>query len=163
MGIRKTLGSYDSPYIISLRNLIKTQSKETVASWCLTYCEEVILPIFETYCPADKRPHRALAASQAWFAGTMKLPEVKDIILNQCHATARELEQKPAAQAAARACGQVASCCHIPLHALGLAFYGTAAIAYDRLGVDQGPEIYEQVAAEECEKMEVALRAIMQN
>lgn len=34
-----------------------------------------------------------------------KLPEVESIILNECHAAARELVADPAAQAAARACG----------------------------------------------------------
>lgn len=157
--IRKTLGKSDSPYIVSLMRMIETQSKTTIADWCLGYAEAHILPIFEKHCPGDGRPRLALEASRRWFEGKAKLPEVKHIILNECHAAARELDGNPAAQAAARACGQAASCFHAPAHSLGLAFYGTAAIAYDRVGTNEKPEVYSQIAAEECAKMEAALRA----
>ena len=158
--LRKMLGGADSPYIISLMRLIETQSKATIASWCLDYTQAHILPIFEQHCPGDSRPRMALDASRDWFAGKKKLPEVKSIILNECHAAARELDADPAAQAAARACGQAAACFHAPTHSLGLAFYGAAAIAYDRIGLLQNPEVYDAIAAEECAKMEQALRAI---
>lgn len=158
--LRKMLGKADSPYIVSLMHSIETQSKETIAKWCLDYAEEVILPIFEKYCPNDPRPQMALSASRDWFEGKKKLLEVKRIILNECHAAARELDHEPAAQAAARACGQAAACFHTPTHSLGLAFYGTAAIAYDRVGLQESSEVYDKIAAEECAKMEQALRKI---
>lgn len=159
--LRKMLGSADSAYIISLMRLIETQSKITIANWCMDYTQAHILPIFEKHCPGDNRPHRALNASRDWFEGRKKLPEVKEIILKECHAAARELDSNPAAQAAARACGQAAACFHTPTHSLGLAFYGAAAIAYDRVGICESPEVYDQIAAEECAKMEAALRGIM--
>jgi len=158
--IRKMLGAADSPYIISLMCLIETQSKATIASWCMDYCELHILPIYEKHCPCDDRPRLAIAAARDWFDGKKKLPEVKNIILHECHAAARELDDNPAAQAAARACGQASACFHTLTHSLGLAFYGTAAIAYDRVGLDETPEVYDQIAAEECAKMEAALRAV---
>ena len=158
--LRKMLGASDSPYIISLMRLIETQSKATIASWCMDYCEEHILPIFEKHCPDDNRPRMAIAASRDWFEGRKKLPEVKNIILNECHAAARELDDNPVAQAAARACGQAAACFHTPTHSLGLAFYGAAAIAYDSVGLSEKPEVYDRIAAEECAKMEEALRAV---
>ncbi|MDL2288232.1 hypothetical protein LJC32_02505 [Oscillospiraceae bacterium OttesenSCG-928-F05] len=158
--LRKMLGKADSPYIVSLMRLIETQSKETIAGWCMDYAEEHILPIYERECPDDSRPRAALAAARQWFEGTVKLPEVKDIILNQCHAAAREAEGNPAAQAAARAVGQASACFHTPTHSLGLAFYGSAAIAYDRVGLEEKPEVYDQIAAGECAKMEAALRAV---
>ena len=158
--LRKMLGAADSPYILSLMHLIDTQSKATIANWCMDYCEEHILPIFEKHCPGDQRPRRAIAAAREWFEGKKKLPEVRKIILNECHAAARELDGNPAAQAAARACGQASACFHTPTHSLGLAFYGAAAIAYDRVGVNEKAEVYEQIAAQECAKMEAALRAV---
>ncbi len=158
--LRKMLGSADAPYIVSLMRLIETQSKETIAAWCLDYTEVHILPIFERRCPGDGRPRMALDASRAWFEGRKKLPEVKSIILNECHAAARALEDDPAAQAAARTCGQAAACFHTPTHSLGLALYGAAAIAYDRVGTAQSAQTYDRIAAEECAKMEDALRAI---
>ena len=100
--------------------------------------------------------------------GLNKLPYVKSIILNEAHAAAREAEDKPAAQeaedkpaaqAAARAVGQAASCIHTPAHSLGIVFYGAAALAYDRVGVDESPETYDRIAKEVCADMEAALRA----
>ena len=157
---RKMLGKADSPYIVSLMRLIETQSKATIATWCMDYAQSYLLPIFEKHCPGDTRPQMALDAARRWFNGQAKLPEVKQLILNECHGAARELENNPAAQAAARAIGQASACFHTPTHSLGLAFYGAAAIAYDRVGTAQKAEVYEQIAAEECAKMELALRAI---
>jgi len=137
--LRKMLGAADSPYIVSLMRLIETQSKATIASWCMDYCEEHILPIFEKHCPDDHRPRMAIIASRDWFDGKKKLPEVKNIILNECHA---------------------AACFHTPTHSLGLAFYGAAAIAYNLVGINEKPEVYGLIAAEECAKMEAALRAV---
>lgn len=158
--LRKMLGAADSPYIVSLMRLIETQSKATIAGWCMDYAQAHILPIFERRCPGDGRPRGAIDASRDWFEGKKKLAEVKGIILNECHAAARELDSDPAAQAAARACGQASACFHTPTHSIGLAFYGAAAIAYDRVGTGEKPEVYEQIAAEECALMEAALRAV---
>ena len=158
--LRKMLGAADSPYIIFLMRLIETQSKATIAEWCMDYCEEYILPIFEKHCSGDGRPRHAIAAARDWFEGRKKLPEVKNIILNECHAAARELDADPAAQAAARACGQASACFHTPTHSLGLAFCGAAAIDYDRVGTGESAEVYDRIAAEECAKMEAALRAV---
>jgi len=158
--LRKMLGVADSPYILSLMRLIETQSKVAVANWCMDYAETRILPIFEKHCPDDGRPRAALAAARDWFDGKKKLAEVKGVILNECHAAARELDANPAAQAAARAIGQASACFHTPTHALRLAFYGAAAIAYDRVGLEETPEAYDRLAAEECAKMETALRAV---
>ncbi len=157
---RKMLGSADAPYIKSLMRLIETQSKATIANWCMDYCEEHILPICEKAYPEDNRPRSALNAARDWLAGKVKLPEVRHIILHECHAVARENEENPAVQAAARACGQAAACFHTPTHSLGLAFYGAAAIASDRVGTGESPEAYERIAAEECAKMEAALRSV---
>lgn len=154
------LGAADSPYIVSLMRLIETQSKATIAKWCIDYAETNILPIYLKSYPDDNRPLLALQAARDWFDGKKKLPEVKDVILNSCHAAAREAEDNPAAQAAARACGQASACFHTPTHSLGLAFYGSAAIAYDRVGLNKKPEVYDAIACEECAKMENALMLI---
>ncbi|MDR1906326.1 MAG: hypothetical protein LBQ27_05405 [Clostridiales bacterium] len=158
--LRKMLGSADAPYIVSLMRLIETQSKITIAKWCIEYAERNILPLYEKHCPDDKRPHRTLEAARDWLEGKVKLPYVKSIILNECYAAARELNINPIAQAAARTVGQAAACIHTPTHSLGLAFYGAAAIAYDRVGVNETPEVYEKIASEECSKMLLALRAV---
>jgi len=158
--LRKMLGKYDDEHIVELMKLIETQSKETIANWCMDYAEQFILPIYEKYYPNDHRPKMALDASRDWFKGLKKLPEVKDIILNSCHQAAREAEGNPAAQAAARTLGQAAACFHTPTHSLGLAFYGGAAVAYDKLGLDATEEEYEKMARQEVNKMIEALKKV---
>jgi len=157
---RKMLNDWQAPYIQSLMRLIETQSKTTLANWCLDYAERVIVPIYEKQCPGDSRPQNALNAAREWLSGNMKLPEVKKIILNECHAAARELDSNPIAQAAARTCGQAAASIHAPTHSLGLAFYGALAVAYDKLGIDAEWDSLLSAAAEECTNMETALRAV---
>jgi len=157
---RKTFGKPNDEHIIELMKLIETQSKITISNWCIDYAEAEILPIYLKYFPKDNRPKMALDASRDWFEGKKKLPEVKDIILNQCHQAAREAENNPAAQAAARTLGQASACFHTPTHSLGLAFYGGAAVAYDKLGLDATDNEYEEVAREAVIKMTNALKEV---
>lgn len=157
--VRKMLGKKDSPYILSLMSLISAQSKDTAARWCIDYARGELLPIYQKSYPGDGRGEAALEAADRWLSGELKLPVVKKLIL-EAHAAAREAEGNPAAQAAMRAVGQAASVVHVVTHALGIAFYGAAAIAYDRVGLEEKPEVYELIAAQECAKMEAALAAI---
>ena len=157
---RKMLSDINAPYLQSLMSLIETQSKTTLARWCIDYAQANLFSIYEKTYPGDKRPLNALNAANEWLEGKVKLPYVKNIILNECHAAAREAEGSPAAQAAARACGQAAASIHAPTHSLGLALYGALAVSYDKLGVDADWDALVSVAAEECAKMEAALRAI---
>lgn len=156
---RKMLSDWEAPYIQSLMKLIKTQSKETLATWAVDYSEHVILPLWSKYYPDDLRPQNALNAAREWLSGSIKLPQAKKMIL-ECHAAARETDGNPVAQAAARTVGQCASTIHSAQHCIGLAFYGAIAVAYDRLGTDVPWGQIEQCAAEECGRMEAALRAV---
>lgn len=148
--LRKMLGDVNAPSTTRLMRLIDTQSKERICNWCIDYAESNILEIFERRCPLDGRPRRAINAARAYLAGEIKFPLVKDIILNQCHAAARELESDPAAQAAARAIGQASAVVHTLSHSLGLYFYGAAAVAYDRVGLGVGAALYDSIAEEVC-------------
>lgn len=154
--LRKTLGKVDSPYIVELKCLTETQSKAVLANWAIAYTRQYILPIYQKFYPQDNRPKLALDAAQEWLSGTIKLPIAKKFIL-EAHAAAVEAENNPAAQAAARTAGQVAATIHSTRHCMGLAFYGTAAIAYYKVGTDKNAEIYDQIAKEECKKMTAAL------
>ncbi|MCL2707469.1 MAG: hypothetical protein FWE97_04855, partial [Dehalococcoidia bacterium] len=82
------------------------------------------------------------------------------IILNECHAAARELEDNPTAQAAARAIGQGSAVVHTLTHSLGLYFYAAAAVAYDRVGFDAKCDVYAEIAEEVCLDYTNALHAI---
>ncbi len=157
--VRKMLSDWKAPYIQSLMKLIETQSKATLAHWAVDYAERVLLPLWGKHYPDDFRPQNALNAAREWLSGTIKLPQAKAAIL-ECHASAREAEGNPIAQAAARAIGQCASTIHSARHCIGLAFYGALAVAYDQLGTDVPWGQIEQCAAEECGRMEAALRAV---
>jgi hypothetical protein len=151
---RKMLG------IDSCKELIDTQNKDIIRKWCLDYAENKILLIFEKHCPLDERPRNAIKAAHDYIAGKVRFPAVKNIILNECHAAARELENHPAAQAAARAVGQGSAVVHTLTHSLGLFFYAAAAIAYDRLGLEARDDEYEKIAEEICFDYTDALRSV---
>jgi hypothetical protein len=158
--LRKTLGDVNSPSAVALRNLIDTQSKDAIRKWCLDYAETKILPIFEKHCPFDSRPRNAVNAAHDYLDNKVKFSAVKNIILNECHAAARELDGNPTAQAAARAIGQGSSVVHTLTHSLGLYFYAAAAVAYDRAGLDASDEEYAQIAEDVCLDYTDALRAV---
>ena len=158
--LRKMLGAAGSPYILSLMSLIETQSKTTIGDWCVDYAEKYILNIYEKAFPEDDRLRLAVEAYRSYRKGELKLPELKKAVALTVQA-AKEAEKNPAAQAAARTIGQAIGAVYTPTHSLGLAFYGAAAIAYDRVGLEEKPEVYDQIAAQECAKMEEALRACM--
>jgi len=160
MKLRKMLGDVNSPEVIALMKLIDTQSKPTIRKWCIDYTEIHILPIFEKRSAGDDRPRNALKAARDYLDGKVKFPIVKDIILNQCHAAARELDSDPAAQAAARACGQGSAVVHTLSHSLGLYFYGVAAVAYDRIGTGGTAEEYDKIAKEVCADLTTALQTV---
>lgn len=157
--LRKMLGGATAPYIVSLMNLIETQSKETIASWCVDYAEKHILEIYEKAYPSDTRLKDCIQAYRDYQAGRQKLTEVKKSVAT-VNSAAKEAESNPAAQAAARTVGQAVASIYTPTHSLGLAFYGSAAIAYDRVGLLEKADVYEQIASEECKNMEDALRKI---
>lgn len=156
---RKMLSDIDAPCLNELMDLISTQSKTTIVNWCLNYAEKYVLPIYEKNVTNDIRPRKAIDSARLWLEGKIKLPTVKADVL-ECHAAAREAEDNPAAQAAARTIGQVAASIHAPTHSLGLALYGALAIAYDVLGADKPWAELERYAYHEVDKMIEALKAV---
>jgi hypothetical protein len=156
---RKMLTDWNAPYLMPLVKEIETQSKATLAGWAIGYSEQVMLPIWVKHDPSDTRPEDALHAAREWLSGTLKLPEVKPLIL-ACHAAARDATDNPAAQAAARAIGQSASTIHSARHCVGLPLYGALAAAYDALGTNAPPDKLERYVSEECGRMLAALTSV---
>jgi hypothetical protein len=158
--LRKMLGNdMNAPYLVSLMSLIETQSKETIARWCINYAKGKILPIYEADFPDDLRPHKALKTAAAFLDGKVKLPEVKTCI-NETRQAAKTCEKNLVAEISARCIATVASSVHTPTGSLSLALYGALAVAYKDLGLDKTEAEYEAYAAAECGKMETALRAV---
>lgn len=153
------LSNWQAAPIEGLMRLIETQSKETLVNWAVDYAEKNLLPIYEMHYPQDERPRLALEYARKWINKEVKLPEAKKYIL-ACHEAAKEAEENPAAQAAARAIGQASSSIHSATHSLGLALYGGLAVAYDQLGIDAPWSQQEAFALKECEKMLAALQAV---
>jgi hypothetical protein len=156
--LKKMYSNLDHPLVMQLMRLIETQSKQTLVNWCCDYALKFMLPVYQKYYPDDKRPFEAVCAAKDWLDGKMKLPEAKKYILT-CHESAREAENNPAAQAAARAIGQAASSIHTATHALGIAFYGAMAVAYDKIA-DETQQVYDQLAEAELANIEHSLRAV---
>lgn len=157
--LRKMLRSIDSPEIISLMHLIETQNKMTIATWCVNYAKEHILPIYQKSFPKDQRLLQAINGALDYLEGTIKLPAAKKLI-SEAQTAARETKENPIAQAAARAVAQACATIHKSTNALALAFYGSAAIAYDRVGLLETKETYDEIATEEFHRLEEALRSI---
>ena len=157
--LRKMLGKADSPYIVSLMRLIETQNKNTIVKWCNEYARENVLYIDKKDYPEDLRLENALNATEDWLKGSIKLTEAKKFI-KEAQIAAKEAEGNPAAQAAARTIVATTTTINTITSCLGLAFYGSAAIAYSSLGIEEKSDIYDKIAAEECKKMEEALRKI---
>ncbi len=71
---RKTLGDVNASCVVLLRDLIDTQSKDTICKWCLGYAEANMLPLFEKHSPGDGRPRNAVNAARDYLAGKVKFP-----------------------------------------------------------------------------------------
>ncbi len=157
--LRKMLGAADSPYIISLMRIIETQNKTTIITWSIKYAEEHLLPIYEKAYPEDSRLKNALTASLSYVQGGMKSADAKKLV-REAQNAGKEAEGNPVAQAAARACAQAAATITTITNSLAVAFYGSAAIAYDRVGLEASADVYDEIAAEVCAEYESELRKI---
>ena len=157
--LRRMLSDWNALYVKSLMKQIETQNKTTLIKWVTDYSERILLPLWLKYYPNDLRPKFAINAARQWLSGEIKLPQAKKKIL-RCHEAARDAQNSPAAQAAARAIAQSASTIHAARHCIGLALYGALAVAYDTLGIEAHWEHLELCAAMECGRMLNALRTI---
>lgn len=156
--IRKTLGHVEAPCARELKKEIESREKRSVCLWCIGYAQREILPIYERRYPQDERLRNTLEAALQYLQGEIHFKEVKHIILSQAHAAAREKEGDPPAQAAARAIAHCASAIHSKRHAMGIYFYGAAAIAYESLGTDAPKEDYEKIAQTLCRQLLDSIR-----
>src|SRR5512133_820425 len=154
--LRRMLGNKNGESARSLLQLIEAQEKPIVCKWCLDYAETRFLPIFESRCLGDDRPRIALKAAIDYLDGKLKFADVKRSIW---YFGPSATSDDPVALAAERAIGQAASVVRYPSkwHALAVYLYGAAAIAYDRIGLDQGMDVYNAIAEEVCADMTASL------
>lgn len=93
------------------------------------------------------------------MAGEVTLKEVKTQIkiVNQI---ARDTVDTPIAQAAVRAIATACAVTYSPTGALGYTFYAAAAIVYDKVGVQEKPAVYDELAAKEFDNLLASLQAV---
>lgn len=148
--LRKMLGKIEDPSVIALQRIIETQSKNTLAEWAIGYAERYCLPVYEK----TNQEHcfvSVITACREFIRGEKKLTEVKPF-LKEAAQTARETDD-PAAQAAARALATACAVIQTPTNSLGYTFYTVAAIIYDRDGITESSEFYDEAAEKEFAKI----------
>ena len=155
--LRKMLCNIDSPECVSLMALMETQSKKTLASWAVEYAKTHYLPIYEAQYSEDLRLRGTVSACEQHLTGDMPLRNLKPL-LREAAQIARDAENHPVAQAAARADYTACSSVQTPTSALGFLFYGAAAVAYSRAGLEEKPETYDALASAELQEALASLR-----
>lgn len=141
-----------------LMRLIQTQSLKTLVKWTTDYDEQHFLPMYEKHFPYDDRPRVAIAAARDWLDDKMKLTTTKPLF-KPCFTAAQEANSNPVAQAAARAIYSAVATASTPTMSISIAYYG-AAVAYDRIGTGEPPEVYEKMAEEVFADEYTALKKI---
>ncbi len=127
--------------------LIDTQSASTLGRWAAVYVEERYLPILSRHCsgqPVDERFATAIKQAIACADGNATLKDTKPA-LRAAHTAARAIST---------ACGVIQT----PTNALGFAFYGAAAAAYDEAGLSADSAEYERLADMEFKRIIASLR-----
>ncbi|WP_278814457.1 putative immunity protein [Bifidobacterium pullorum] len=158
--LRKMLGDPTGPRAKALMALIDTQSASTLGRWAAAYAEERYLPILSRRSgqPVDDRFATAIKQAIACADGNATLKDAKPA-LRAALAAARETgDADPVAQAAARAISTACGVIQTPTNALGFAFYGAAAAAYDQAGLSADSAEYERLADTEFDRIIASLR-----
>lgn len=150
MALRKMLGSIDHPQIIRLMRLIETQSKMTLAAFTVKYVAEHYLPMVQ-----DDTSQAVVKAVCAHLEGKLSLKELKTYLKEA--RVAAQTETDPARQAAKRAISTAAATVVTPTNALGFAFYGAAAFAYNTTA---DLVLHDMLASEELTRIADALQAM---
>lgn len=122
---RQILFSKEDAPIRNLMLQIDEQPRKAVILWALEQAEEAVRILEDSY-PEDNRARNALAMTELWAEGIIKMPIAKRAILD-CHAAAKCTENLADAalyHAVGQACGTV----HANGHAVGYPIYALTAM-----------------------------------
>jgi len=122
----------DSRFITIRRGGTLTDESHRILALWAAKCAEHVLCFFETECPDDDRPRRAIELGRSWAHGKIKATEAK---VGAYHANAAARDAKTVAGASARdaarfaalSAGQAAAVAHVAAHDLGAAAYAIRA------------------------------------
>jgi hypothetical protein len=106
--------------------LVKKSSHKILAIWA-TDCADRVLHHFEKNYPEDMRPREAIEAGRAWVREDIKMIEARRFA-SASHAAARDAEQNPESQAAARSAGHASATAHVARHAFAASTYAVSSI-----------------------------------
>lgn len=106
--------------------LVKKSDHKILATWA-TDCADRVLHHFEKNYPEDMRPREAIEAGRAWVREDIKMIDARRFAIAS-HAAARDAEQNPESQAAARSAGHAAATAHVARHAFATSTYALSAI-----------------------------------
>ena len=155
--LRKMLGDITDPSVVSLMRLIETQSKATLSGWAVDYAEKHYLGIYQKVYADERRLQEAVSGVREYLDGSRKQKDLKPLLQAAVQA-AQEAEDNPPAQAAARAVATACRTVQSPASALGFAFYGAAASAYQNAGLVESQEVYDALASNELVQILGSLR-----
>lgn len=155
--LRRMLGDINSWECKALMGLISTQSKITLVKWAVVYAEQNYLEIYRREYMDDIRLDKTIAACKNYANGKTKLSDVK-LLLKEAATCAREVTETEAARAAAHAVAAACAVVQTPSNALGFLFYGAAATAYHRAGIQETQEVYDKLALNELKKAYESLK-----
>lgn len=113
------------PRLVTVRRggVLQDADHHLLALWAAA-CAQHVLHFFEQTQPHDDRPRQAIALTQAWVRGEVRMSQARDAA-GHANAAARDLSG--AAREAAHAAGQAAAVAHVAAHALGAAAYAIRA------------------------------------
>jgi hypothetical protein len=155
--LRKMLCDIDSPEVKSLMALIETQSKKTLSEWAIAFAKERYLPIYEGYCN-NYRLSQILTECEAYLRGEKTLADIRPL-LREARDIARNADENEVLQASARAVSTALATITTPTNSLGFLFYGSAAVAYSKAGLNEKSDLYDRIASEE---INIALDSLKQ-
>ena len=106
--------------------LVKKSDHKILTTWA-TGCADRVLHHFEKNYPEDMRPREAIEASRAWVREDIKMIDARRFAIAS-HAAARDAEQNPESQAAARSAGHAAATAHVARHSFAASTYAVSSI-----------------------------------
>jgi len=106
--------------------LVKKSDHKILATWA-TDCADRVLHHFEKNYPEDTRPREAIEAGRAWVREDIKMIDARRFAIAS-HAAARDAEQNPESQAAARSAGHAAATAHVARHSFAASTYAVSSI-----------------------------------
>lgn len=150
----------DKRFITIRRGGTLTDSDHHLLALWAAACAEHVLPLFETVCPNDFRPQRAVEAARAWVNGEITMAMSK-VAAGVSQDAAREVKPiSEAARMAALSAGQAAVVAHVAAHELGAAAYAIRAVM-EAVSKDKREEARHREVLWQQEQLPDRIRALV--